>query len=224
MMREYCKTAVIFFDRRFLFIGGAYAAFVVAVTAIAAVFAGKGVLAFIDHSFLAYAEAMQSEALTSVMSAITALGSGAVVTGLSIIGIVWFLHRNEAMFALALFASVGGAACVAAVMKRILERPRPSGFLAFQEHTFSFPSGHAALSLAFFGILVYFLLRHTQQLSLKICAVMAGIVAVGAIGVSRIYLGAHWPSDVLGSYVLVGAWLFIVIRQTERKIAEQLLK
>ena len=220
MMVKHFTTVARFFDRRFLFIGGVYAAFVVAVTVVAAVFVGKGTLAFIDHLFLAYAEAMQSEALTSVMSAITVLGSGAVVAGLSIISIVWFLYRGRTLYASALFASVGGAAGVAAVMKRILERPRPSGFLALQEHTFSFPSGHAALSLAFFGILVYFLLRHTQQLSLKICAVMAGIVAVGAIGVSRIYLGAHWPSDVLGSYILVGAWLFIVIRQIERKSRE----
>ena len=51
MMQEYLKTAVIFVDRRFLFIGGVYAAFVVAVTVVAAVFVGKGTLAFIDHLF-----------------------------------------------------------------------------------------------------------------------------------------------------------------------------
>lgn len=206
-----------FFDRRFFFVAGAYAAFVAVVIAVSAVLAGKGALAFIDHPLLALATTMQSDVLTQSMRAITVLGSGGVMAGLSIIGVAWFLYRKMAAHASALATSVGGAAGVAAVMKWVLARPRPSGFQALVEHTFSFPSGHAALSLAFFGILVYFLLRHTPRLSLRILAVVAGVAMVGAIGVSRIYLGAHWPSDVIGSYVLVGAWLFIVIRQMERK-------
>lgn len=209
-----------FFDRKFYFIALGYAVFVVLIIVAGSVLAGRGALAFIDHPLLALASAMQNDALTSVMRTVTALGGGMVMAGLSIIGVAWFLYRGMTVHASALATSVGGAAGVAAVMKWVLERPRPSGFLALQEHTFSFPSGHAALSLAFFGILVYFLLRHTQRLSVKICAVTAGIVVVGAIGVSRIYLGAHWPSDVGGSYVLVGAWLAIVIRQMERKCRE----
>jgi len=152
------------------------------------------------------------------MLVVSAFGVGMVITGLIIASVVWFLHRGKGMYASALLASVGGAACVAMIMKRVLERPRPSGFFALQESTFSFPSGHAAMSLAFFGVLVYFLLRHTHRLSLKICAVIAGVAVIGAIGVSRVYLGVHWPSDVVGSYVLVGAWLAIVIRQMERKL------
>lgn len=209
-----------FFDRRLVVVAGAYAAFVAVVIALSAVLAGKGALAFIDHSFLAYAAAIQSETLTQIMRVVTALGEGTVIAGLSIMSVIWFLHRGMAMHASALVTSVGGAAGVAMIMKRVLERARPSGFQALAEHTFSFPSGHAALSLAFFGILVYFLLRHTQRLSLKIFTVLAGIVIIGAIGISRVYLGVHWPSDVIGSYVLVGLWLFIVIRHMERKSKE----
>ncbi len=209
-----------FFDRRFYFITGAYAAVVAAVIAAGAVLAGRGALAFIDHPLLALVSAAQNDTLVSVMRMITALGGGTVMAGLSIVGVAWFLYRGMTVHASALATSVGGAAGVAAVMKWVLERPRPSGFLALQEHTFSFPSGHAALSLAFFGILVYFLLRHAQRLSVKIFAVAAGIIVVGAIGISRVYLGAHWPSDVIGSYILVGAWLAIVIRHMERKCKE----
>ena len=195
-------------------------AFVVFIIAAGAMLAGKGALAFIDHPLLALAATMRSDVLTQTMRAITVLGSGGVMAGLSIIVAVWFLYRSMTMHATALATSVGGAAFVAAAMKWTLARPRPSGLQALAEHTFSFPSGHAALSLAFFGILVYFLIRHTQRRSLRILAVIAGVAMVGAIGVSRIYLGAHWPSDVIGSYVLVGAWLFIVLWQMERKYEE----
>lgn len=220
MMQKYLKTAARFFDRRFYFLAGGYAAFVVAVIAAGAVLAGKGALAFIDRPLLEFVSAMQNDILDSTMRVITAIGGGTIIVGLSIIGAAWFLYRGMATHAFALITAVGGAAGVAVVMKRILERSRPSGLQALGEHSFSFPSGHAALSLAFFGILVYFLLRHTHRLSLKICAVTAGIAVVGAIGISRVYLGVHWPSDVVGSYVLVGVWLFIVIKHTERKHKE----
>ena len=220
MMHPSLTMCARFFDKRFYFVAGAYAAFVAVIIAVAAVLAGRGALAFIDHPFLALVATMQNEVLTQSMRTITALGSGTVIVGLSIIGAAWFFYRGMMAHAAALVTSVGGAAFVAAVMKWILARPRPPGVQTLAEHTFSFPSGHAALSLAFFGILVYFLLRHTSRFPLKILAVIAGIVVIGAIGVSRIYLGAHWPSDVVGSYVLVGAWLFIVIRQMERKCKE----
>lgn len=220
MMQKYLKTAARFFDRRFYFLAGGYAVFVITVIAAGAVLAGRGALAFVDRPLLEFVSAMQSDMLDSTMRAITAMGGGTVIVGLSIMGAAWFLYRGMTTHALALMTAVGGAAGVAVVMKRILERARPSGLQALGEHSFSFPSGHAALSLAFFGILVYFLLRQTHRLLLKIIAVAAGVAVVGAIGISRVYLGVHWPSDVVGSYVLVGVWLFIVIRHTERKRKE----
>ncbi|MCR4322662.1 MAG: phosphatase PAP2 family protein [Candidatus Azambacteria bacterium] len=220
MMYKFPALCARFFDKRFLFTAGIYVAFVAVVIAVAAALAGRGVLAFIDHPFLAYAEAIRSDALTPVMRATTMLGSGTIVVGLSIVGVMWLLYRGMAVYAVAFITSVVGASGVTVVMKWVLERPRPSGFQALMEHTFSFPSGHAALSLAFFGILVYFLIRHTSRRSLQVFAVLVGGMIIIAIGVSRVYLGVHWPSDVVGSYVLVGLWLAIVIRQMERKCVE----
>lgn len=220
MMHKYLTIGARFFDRRFCFAAGAYAVFLGLVIVVARALEGHGELLFIDHPFLVYVGAVRSDALTSIMRVITALGSGTVVAGLSIAAVAWFLYRRMTVHAMALVASVGGAAFVAAALKRVLGRPRPSAFVAAAEQTFSFPSGHAALSLAFFGILVYFLIRHASRFSLKFLAAAGGVAVIGAIGVSRIYLGAHWPSDVIGSYVLIGVWLVIVIRHMERKCKE----
>lgn len=113
------------------------------------------------------------------------------------------------------FASVVGVSVVGFGIKLLVDRPRPSADLVnviSQLSDFSFPSGHVLYFTAFFGFLLflaYTLLKHSWRRTLLLI-VLGGMVAL--IGLSRIYLGQHWASDVLAAYLLGSIWLTLSIR------------
>ena len=109
--------------------------------------------------------------------------------------------------ALALGVSVAGAGILSATLKLLFARPRPTVFTPLTpEATFSFPSGHTLGAIAFYGLIAYFLWRQDRRIS----AVLAWVFAFW-IALSRIYLGVHYPSDVLGSFTIGLLWLGVVI-------------
>jgi len=134
------------------------------------------------------------------------LWCGAIILVLFLIGLRW-----EAVVAL---VSVLGIVLLGMVIKELVQRARPAAdlvnvFSAISE--FSFPSGHVLFYvgfLGFLGFLIYTLGPHSwlRTVGLIIIAVM-----IALIGVARVYLGQHWPSDVLGAYLLGSAWLALMI-------------
>lgn len=128
------------------------------------------------------------------------------------IAVLFFLGlRWEAMAAI--FAALGPV--VGSIVKLIVNRPRPSANLVHvmrQLDTLSFPSGHVLLATAFYGFIAflgYALLKPGWFRTLYL--VLFGIL-IGLMGPSRIYLGQHWFSDVMGAYVLGSLWLLLSIR------------
>ena len=128
------------------------------------------------------------------------------VSLLLLIGLRW-----EAV--VALFAGLGTA--VGSLVKLLVIRPRPSADLVHvfsQLSTTSFPSGHVLLATGFYGFLgflMYTLLKHSWYRVLGLCVVALIVILMGP---SRIYLGQHWFSDVMGAYVLGSIWLALSIR------------
>lgn len=124
--------------------------------------------------------------------------------------------------AAALVASTVTGDLMAAAVKLLVARPRPSADLLDvfrRESGYSFPSGHVVHYVVFFGVLGYLawgvlratprgrpLLRVFAAAGAALCAAL-----VGLIGASRVYLGAHWPTDVVGGYLLGGAWLALLV-------------
>ncbi len=74
---------------------------------------------------------------------------------------------------------------------------------------YSFPSGHSFAGLLLYGVLAFLLVRSLQSRGARIAVIIAAAVLIGSIGLSRVYLGVHWPSDVLGAWLLAGAWLWL---------------
>lgn len=91
------------------------------------------------------------------------------------------------------------------------QRPRPTGIGVYREVFFSFPSGHATISAALFGYFAYFLWRQVDTWKTRLNILFATGILIMVIGFSRLYLGVHFLSDVLGGYLLGSLWLIIGI-------------
>ncbi len=89
------------------------------------------------------------------------------------------------------------------------ERPLASGALIPLPGDYSFPSGHSVAGLLLYGVLAFLLVRSLRSRGARIAVIIAAAVLIGSIGLSRVYLGVHWPSDVLGAWLLAGAWLWL---------------
>lgn len=172
-----------------------------------------------DLRTINFVQGFSSSGLDNIMLAITYLGEWQIVfLEVLTVGTALVLLRRW-HYMLALIASVGGGEIFVWLTKHLFSRPRPPFLNHLTPETgFSFPSGHSFVALSFYGLLVYFLLRSTKNNFLRMAAVAAGVFVVLAVGFSRIYLGAHWPSDVLASYAVGAVWLtfFIMALETRR--------
>jgi undecaprenyl-diphosphatase len=137
--------------------------------------------------------------LETAMRDATALGGTLVVTFLTLAG-----KRGAALFVL---VSIAGAALLSTVLKEVLGRDRPpfAGELA-AELTSSFPSGHTTGAAAAYLTLGVLTARFVVSHALKIYLVALAVAVTVAVGISRVYLGVHWPSDVLAGWTLGGGW------------------
>jgi undecaprenyl-diphosphatase len=190
--------------------------------AIAAVLCGLGFVALtvavashplpfaIDLDARETAGGLQATWATAIMRTVSVLGSfPGVVTILAVVAGIILLLRREARQGLWLAVEVAGAVAMYQTLKAFLDRPRPMGGLV--ETTGSaFPSGHATQGIAFFGLLAVVLLAIVPgraRVTVAGAAIVVGILS----GLSRVYLGVHWLTDVAGGFLLGGAWLSILL-------------
>ncbi|MEZ4865234.1 MAG: phosphatase PAP2 family protein [Caldilineaceae bacterium] len=145
--------------------------------------------------------------LNTLMIAITWIGSpGIILLAPLAAGWLW-LRRRKPAAAIALMVSVIGAALLSGSLKLLFARPRPTVFPPLlTEQTYSFPSGHTWVSIAFYGFIAYLLWQHQRRVGAILTAAFALLIAF-----SRIYLGVHYPSDVLASLSIGLLWLGTVI-------------
>ncbi len=153
--------------------------------------------------------------LVNVFSGITLLGNAVVVMWIAGIALIFLLWKRYKAHAVGLAATLIGAAATDYVMKIIIERARPSGLIpTLIETSFSFPSGHATAAMALYGFMAYVL--YNLFPAKKSIMLAAALLIIGGVGFSRLYLGLHFPSDVLAGYLLGGLWLLIGIRVAKR--------
>ncbi|SFB90933.1 phosphatase PAP2 family protein [Kaistella jeonii] len=149
--------------------------------------------------------------LTGFMSLITQFSSTPfikVVYPFLIIILLIFKFYRKAIFTF--LAGVGGLLLIYG-MKMFFARPRPPYPLIHKEENFSFPSGHATFSFIFYGTLAYFIWLTDLPKVWKYIAMIFLISLSLTIGLSRVYLRVHFPSDVLGGFCLGYSWLFLMI-------------
>lgn len=113
-----------------------------------------------------------------------------------------------------LFISTTGALLLSNIFKTLVSRTRPDPNLIHQIGIYlkpdSFPSGHVLFFVGFFGFLSYLFLKNGKSIQNRISAIVC-LTLIFLIGLSRIYLGAHWFSDVMGAYLIGAVWLYIAV-------------
>lgn len=138
---------------------------------------------------------------------ITGLGSFACL-GLLLAAVTgYLLLRGKRATALLLLASVGGGTVVSTLLKYAFARPRPDVVMpAARVFTASFPSGHATMSAITFLTIAALLARSEAEPRLKAYLITLGVTLTVLVGLSRLYLGVHYPTDVLAGWCLGAAW------------------
>lgn len=97
------------------------------------------------------------------------------------------------------------------ILKRFIDRARPSVEHLVSVETLSYPSGHAMSAIAFYGFLIYLFYRFQMNIVLKATCISTLVFLILSIGVSRIYLGVHYPSDIAGGYIAGLIWVVFCI-------------
>jgi len=141
---------------------------------------------------------------------VTVLGKWQLILTGTILLSIFFWIQKEKYHLIALWITISGSALFVFIGKLIIHRPRPNTAY-YIEYSFAFPSGHAALAMALYGFVAYYLLVHSRKWKWKINALFLNSLIIGAIGLSRLYLGAHFLSDVLAGYLLGFLWVLIGI-------------
>jgi membrane protein DedA with SNARE-associated domain/membrane-associated phospholipid phosphatase len=159
---------------------------------------------------------LQSPGPIRVASLITAVGSWQVVLPVVVAALIWLLTQGGSALAAGLAVSVIGNTLSVALLKPAFGRPRsPLG--VFAETFGSFPSGHAAASVAAYGVMMYVVWR-AGRLRAETALLLAGLIAF-AIGVSRVYLIEHYLSDVLNGWLVGALWLTVGIAVAEWRLS-----
>ncbi|WP_176391855.1 phosphatase PAP2 family protein [Marininema halotolerans] len=154
----------------------------------------------IDKIWIDEAKQIASPELTAMMKDITELGSVPWLLTGTVLIIGFFFIRRQFRFAMLFAMGMLGTSVVNTVLKDVYERTRPTPSL-IEVQGYSFPSGHTMGALSFFGLILYVTMKST--LSYRIKAMVAGtcLLLILLIGWSRIYLGAHYLTDVVAGYV-----------------------
>ena len=153
-----------------------------------------------------------NSALTEIMFALSWIGSPIVMvpTVAILATTLWrkCLHHAAAL----LLISSTGAGVLVVMLKLHFRRLRPTVPWALaHEPSFSFPSGHSVFAVVLYGTLIYLEIRHLPDTRGRIAIIVSAIALIFGIGYSRIYLGVHYPSDVLAGYLVGTVWLMTII-------------
>ncbi|MFS0689509.1 phosphatase PAP2 family protein [Sporosarcina sp. 179-K 8C2 HS] len=194
--------------------GGAFAFIVTAIL--------SDMIGGFDRSVIDAIQGLEAPWLTSIMLAFTFIGSTKVVmfltTAVTVLLIWKFGTRSLAYF---FFFTMIGTIILFQALKLVYKRPRPEFHRLAEVGGYSFPSGHAMMAFSLYVLFTYLFWRHIQSTAGRIALVAFAIFMFVMISASRIYLGVHYPSDILGGAIASAFWLtlmaFLFVLSEKRK-------
>lgn len=177
----------------------------------------------LDTTLTNFMYSLRSPQMTSVMLSFTFLGSALFLFLASIVTILYIATKRKKdaiIFSLILYTGI----ILNLILKEVFQRPRPHNLPLIREDLYSFPSGHAMNSFVFYIAFSYFILRETKNPKITIFVFAASLILILCIGLSRIYLGVHYPSDVIAGYIAGFIWFVSAILFEKTIIFKRLRK
>ena len=154
---------------------------------------------------------------TSIAKIFTFLGSTLFITILCVLSLI----PKRARFSVVINTLI--AVGISQALKRIIRRARPIGVALIKETGFSFPSGHSMVGFAFYGFIIYLIYKSKLNKTLKVLLITLFSLLIMAIGLSRIYLGVHHATDVIGGFALGYICLYIFIEFIYKKFFNKVI-
>lgn len=165
-----------------------------------------------DQKWISFIQGMETPLLTAVMKLFTFIGSMPFIVVLSFL-VLFFLYkvfkqRSELILFIVVLL---GANVLFLSLKWFFHRARPDFHRFIEVRGYSFPSGHATNAITLYGLLAFLLWRHIPAKWGRTIVVLISVLMVITIGTSRIYLGVHYPTDIISGYLVGGFWLAAAI-------------
>lgn len=160
-----------------------------------------------DDTIYNYIFSLRNDSLDIIFKTITKFCNTITVI-IFVIILVIFLERKSMW---KLLITVVSTVLVNQLLKHTIRRIRPDHLRLIEERGFSFPSGHSMTSIALYGILIYLVYKYIKNRILKIILIALLTLLILGIGISRIYLGVHYPSDVLAGFFLSSSIIILVV-------------
>ena len=169
-------------------------------------------IAHFDSAVIEFVQGLEAPWLTSIMKVFTWIGSGYVVTAIALVGfiVLYFVlrYRHQAFL---LLTVVTGSILLNKALKSYFKRERPEIHRILDANGYSFPSGHSMMAFALYAIIAYIAWRNLKTTMSRVALVLFTALMIIIIGTSRIYLGVHYPSDVVGGFAVSALWVTIAI-------------
>ena len=166
----------------------------------------KDIMAFDERGYFLVQKYLISDSITPIAKCITNFANAYWLIGLSVFLLIVLKDKKIGIYSslnLVISASTNF------VLKQIIQRPRPVGHRLIDEKGYSLPSGHSMVSMAFYGFLIYLIYKNIKNKYVKYISIALLSRLIVSIGISRIYLGVHYTSDVISGFLVAISYLII---------------
>ena len=172
-----------------------------------------GVLDIDNNVYNFISKNIMNDTLSSILKCVTHLGGVAFIV---LLGVLCFMFCKKNRWFITF--DLVGCTVINQTIKHIVRRPRPNVLRLVSESGYSFPSGHSMISVAFYGLVIYFVYKNINNKYLKWALITLLSLLILTIGFSRIYVGVHYFTDVVGGFFLALAYLIVYIYIYNKKV------
>ncbi len=168
----------------------------------------EDIMIFDEKGYYIVQKYLISDTMTPFARCITNFANMYWLIGMSVLLFIIIKNKKTSIL---FFINLVLSALTNFILKQIIQRPRPIEHRIIDEKGYSLPSGHSMVSMAFYGFLIFFIYKNIKNKYIKIALITLLSILIISIGISRIYLGVHYTSDVLAGFLVAISYLIIFI-------------